>query len=115
MLSQIFILSSKGDRLIHKDFRGETCGTSTDLADTFYRRITSLPGDQAPVFMAHEGRHFVHVRHAGLYFVATTTADASPFTLPGPSPGVTPCHPCPCRDAHWADGGVLRGQVGTAG
>ncbi|NXJ58463.1 AP4M1 protein, partial [Spizaetus tyrannus] len=91
MLSQIFILSSKGDRLIHKDFRGETCGTSTDLADTFYRRITSLPGDQAPVFMvkgiwgwtrgAHEGRHFVHVRHAGLYFVATTTADASPFTL----------------------------------
>ncbi|XP_059691206.1 AP-4 complex subunit mu-1 isoform X3 [Gavia stellata] len=81
MLSQIFILSSKGDRLIHKDFRGETCGTSTDLADTFYRRITSLPGDQAPVFMAHEGRHFVHVRHAGLYFVATTTPDASPFTL----------------------------------
>ncbi|XP_029862780.1 AP-4 complex subunit mu-1 isoform X3 [Aquila chrysaetos chrysaetos] len=81
MLSQIFILSSKGDRLIHKDFRGETCGTSMDLADTFYRRITSLPGDQAPVFMAHEGRHFVHVRHAGLYFVATTTADASPFTL----------------------------------
>lgn len=31
--------------------RGETCGTSMDLADTFYRRITSLPGDQAPVFM----------------------------------------------------------------
>ncbi|NXW25722.1 AP4M1 protein, partial [Circaetus pectoralis] len=29
----------------------------------------------------HEGRHFVHVRHAGLYFVATTTPDASPFTL----------------------------------
>ncbi|XP_075583633.1 AP-4 complex subunit mu-1 isoform X6 [Pelecanus crispus] len=51
MLSQIFILSSKGDRLIHKDFRGESCGTSTDLADAFYRRITALPGDQAPVFM----------------------------------------------------------------
>ncbi|XP_062454910.1 AP-4 complex subunit mu-1 [Rhea pennata] len=82
MLSQIFILSSKGDRLIHKDFRGEAGGTSPDLADTFYRKITALPGDQAPVFMAHEGRHFVHVRHAGLYFVATTTApDASPFTL----------------------------------
>ncbi|XP_074427815.1 AP-4 complex subunit mu-1, partial [Larus michahellis] len=82
MLSQIFILSSKGDRLIHKDFRGETCGTGTDLADVFYRGITSLPGDQAPVFMTHEGRHFVHVRHGGLYFVATaTTADASPFAL----------------------------------
>lgn len=81
MLSQIFILSSKGDRLIHKDFRGDAGDTGPDLADTFYRKITALPGDQAPVFMAHEGRHFVHVRHAGLYFVATTTPDASPFTL----------------------------------
>uniref|UniRef100_A0A8B9P474 Uncharacterized protein n=1 Tax=Apteryx owenii TaxID=8824 RepID=A0A8B9P474_APTOW len=78
MLSQIFILSSKGDRLIHKDCILLPGG---DLADTFYRKITALPGDQAPVFMAHEGRHFVHVRHAGLYFVATTTPDASPFTL----------------------------------
>ncbi|XP_054662766.1 AP-4 complex subunit mu-1 [Grus americana] len=81
MLSQIFILSSKGDRLIHRDFRGETHGAGADLADVFYRRITSLPGDQAPVFMAHEGRHFVHVRHAGLYFVATATPDAAPFAL----------------------------------
>jgi len=37
-------------------------------------QLCSLP-------QAHEGRHFVHVRHAGLYFVATTTPDASPFTL----------------------------------
>uniref|UniRef100_A0A8C4WNL5 AP-4 complex subunit mu-1 n=1 Tax=Gopherus evgoodei TaxID=1825980 RepID=A0A8C4WNL5_9SAUR len=78
MLSQIFILSSKGDRLVHKDFRGEG---STDLVDTFYRKITALPRDQAPVFMAHEGLHFVHVRHAGLYFVATTGHDVSPFTI----------------------------------
>ncbi|XP_069738552.1 AP-4 complex subunit mu-1 [Phaenicophaeus curvirostris] len=81
MLSQIFILSSKGDCLIHKDFLGEPFGSSTDLADTFYRHITALPGDQPPVFMALEGQHFVHVRHAGLFFVATTTADASPFTV----------------------------------
>ncbi|XP_068780097.1 AP-4 complex subunit mu-1 isoform X2 [Struthio camelus] len=81
MLSQLFILSSKGDRLIHKDFRGEAGATSQDLADTFYKKITALPGDQAPVFMVHEGRHFVHVRHAGLYVVATAAPDASPFTL----------------------------------
>ncbi|XP_043359600.1 AP-4 complex subunit mu-1 isoform X1 [Dermochelys coriacea] len=81
MLSQIFILSSKGDRLVHKDFRGEAGGGSTDLVDTFYRKITALPRDQAPVFMAHEGLHFVHVRHAGLYFVATTGHDVSPFTI----------------------------------
>ncbi|XP_044857480.1 AP-4 complex subunit mu-1 isoform X4 [Mauremys mutica] len=81
MLSQIFILSSKGDRLVHKGFRGEAGGGSTDLVDTFYRKITALPRDQAPVFMAHEGLHFVHVRHAGLYFVATTGHDVSPFTV----------------------------------
>ncbi|XP_050789355.1 AP-4 complex subunit mu-1 isoform X3 [Gopherus flavomarginatus] len=81
MLSQIFILSSKGDRLVHKDFRSEAGGGSTDLVDTFYRKITALPRDQAPVFMAHEGLHFVHVRHAGLYFVATTGHDVSPFTI----------------------------------
>lgn len=80
MLSQLFILSSKGDRLIHKDFRGDT-GGGTDLAETFYRRITALPGDQAPVFMAHGGCHFAHVRHSGLHFVGTASPDASPFTL----------------------------------
>ncbi|XP_065273214.1 AP-4 complex subunit mu-1 isoform X1 [Emys orbicularis] len=86
MLSQIFILSSKGDRLVRKDFRG---GGSTDLVDTFYRKITALPRDQAPVFMVpgrgerphNGGLHFVHVRHAGLYFVATTGHDVSPFTI----------------------------------
>uniref|UniRef100_A0A8C8RLZ6 AP complex mu/sigma subunit domain-containing protein n=1 Tax=Pelusios castaneus TaxID=367368 RepID=A0A8C8RLZ6_9SAUR len=81
MLSRIFILSSKGDRLVHKDFRGDAKEGSIDLADTFYRKITALPRDQAPVFMAHEGFHFVHVRHAGLYFVATTGHDVSPFTI----------------------------------
>uniref|UniRef100_A0A8D0HB28 AP complex mu/sigma subunit domain-containing protein n=1 Tax=Sphenodon punctatus TaxID=8508 RepID=A0A8D0HB28_SPHPU len=30
--------------------------------------------------MAHEELHFVHVRHAGLYFVATATPGISPFT-----------------------------------
>ncbi|NWJ00632.1 AP4M1 protein, partial [Crypturellus undulatus] len=71
--------------------RGEADGP--DLADSFYRRITALPGDQAPVFMVtggpfirgggphHEGRHFVHVRHAGLYVVAAASPDASPFVL----------------------------------
>uniref|UniRef100_K7FVT4 AP-4 complex subunit mu-1 n=1 Tax=Pelodiscus sinensis TaxID=13735 RepID=K7FVT4_PELSI len=81
MLSQIFILSSKGDRLVYKDLRGEAAGSSMDLTDTFYRKITALPRDQAPVFMVHEGLHFVHVRHAGLYFVATTGHNISPFTI----------------------------------
>ncbi|XP_066479890.1 AP-4 complex subunit mu-1 [Tiliqua scincoides] len=76
MLPQVFVLSSGGDRLLYRDFRGNG---SPDLVESFYRKITALPGDQAPVFMAHEGLHFVHVRHAGLYFVATALAGTSPF------------------------------------
>ncbi|XP_044277239.1 AP-4 complex subunit mu-1 [Varanus komodoensis] len=77
MLPHVFVLSSKGDRLLYKDFRGEG---GSDLVDAFYRKITALPADQAPVFMpARPGLHFVHVRHAGLYFVATALPGTSPF------------------------------------
>ncbi|XP_061439797.1 AP-4 complex subunit mu-1 isoform X2 [Rhineura floridana] len=77
MLSQVFVLSSKGDRLLYKDFRGDG---GCELVDTFSQKIAALPGGQAPVFMAHKGLHFVHVRHAGLYFVATVLPSTSPFT-----------------------------------
>ncbi|XP_029436049.1 AP-4 complex subunit mu-1 isoform X2 [Rhinatrema bivittatum] len=78
MISQIFVLSAKGDHLVYKDFRG---GASTDVMDAFYKRITTLAADQEPVVLMHEGLHFVHVRHSGLYFVATTPFNDSPFTL----------------------------------
>ncbi|KAJ6655547.1 hypothetical protein lerEdw1_005018 [Lerista edwardsae] len=91
MLSQVFVLSSKGDRLIYKDcilcpsprgwaglsLRGDG---GSDFVESFFRKITALPGDQPPIFAAHEGLHFVHVRHAGLYFVATALPSTSPFT-----------------------------------
>nr|XP_033779732.1 AP-4 complex subunit mu-1 isoform X2 [Geotrypetes seraphini] len=78
MISQIFILSAKGDHLIYKDFRGDG---SRDLVDAFYKKITTLTADQEPVAMMHEELHFVHVRHSGLYFVASTPVNDSPFTL----------------------------------
>ncbi|XP_054836533.1 AP-4 complex subunit mu-1 [Eublepharis macularius] len=77
MLPQVFVLSAQGDRLVYRDFRGD--GGSEDLAAAFYRRITALPGARAPVFLAQGGRHFAHVRHAGLYFVATLLPGAAPF------------------------------------
>uniref|UniRef100_A0A671LQI7 AP-4 complex subunit mu-1-like n=1 Tax=Sinocyclocheilus anshuiensis TaxID=1608454 RepID=A0A671LQI7_9TELE len=46
MISQIFILSSKGDHLIYKDYL-----------------------------------HFIHVRQGGLYWVASTKTNPSPFTI----------------------------------
>ncbi|XP_068600708.1 AP-4 complex subunit mu-1 [Brachionichthys hirsutus] len=78
MISQIFILSSKGDHLIYKDFRGEA---GSDVQSIFYEKVTALAGDQPPVVMSHKDLHFIHVRHGGLYWVVTTTADASPFTI----------------------------------
>uniref|UniRef100_A0A3B4TNE4 AP-4 complex subunit mu-1 n=1 Tax=Seriola dumerili TaxID=41447 RepID=A0A3B4TNE4_SERDU len=78
MISQVFILSSKGDHLIYKDFRGEA---GSDVVNIFYEKVTALTGDQPPVVMSHKDLHFVHVRQGGLYWVATTTADSSPFTV----------------------------------
>ncbi|XP_056451454.1 AP-4 complex subunit mu-1 isoform X2 [Gadus chalcogrammus] len=78
MISQIFILSSKGDHLIYKDFRGEA---GKDAVTVFYEKVTALTGDQPPVVMSHKELHFVHIRQGGLYWVVTTTADSSPFTL----------------------------------
>ncbi|XP_068187501.1 AP-4 complex subunit mu-1 [Antennarius striatus] len=78
MISQIFILSSKGDNLLYKDFRGEA---GSDVQSIFYEKVTALAGDQPPVVMSYKDLHFVHVRHGGSYWVVTTTADASPFTI----------------------------------
>ncbi|XP_057603676.1 AP-4 complex subunit mu-1 isoform X2 [Hippopotamus amphibius kiboko] len=79
MISQFFILSSKGDPLIYKDFRGDSGGR--DVAELFYRKLTGLSGDESPVVMHHDDRHFIHIRHSGLYLVATTSENISPFSL----------------------------------
>uniref|UniRef100_A0A8C2XQH2 AP-4 complex subunit mu-1 n=1 Tax=Cyclopterus lumpus TaxID=8103 RepID=A0A8C2XQH2_CYCLU len=79
MISQVFILSSQGDHLIYKDFRGEA---GSDVVSVFYEKVTALTGDQPPVVMSHGDLHFVHVRQGGLYWVATTTSPgSSPFTI----------------------------------
>uniref|UniRef100_A0AAX7VTS2 AP-4 complex subunit mu-1 n=1 Tax=Astatotilapia calliptera TaxID=8154 RepID=A0AAX7VTS2_ASTCA len=78
MISQVFILSSKGDHLIYKDFRG---GAGNDIVSIFYEKVTALTGDQPPVVMNHKDIYFVHIRQGGLYWVATTTAGSSPFTI----------------------------------
>lgn len=78
MISQFFILSSKGDHLIYKDFRGEA---SKDSINVFYEMVTALSGDQPPVVMTHKDHHFIHVRQGGLYWVASTKTNPSPFTI----------------------------------
>ncbi|XP_048476045.1 AP-4 complex subunit mu-1 isoform X2 [Rhincodon typus] len=78
MISQLFILSARGDHLIYKDLRGEE---SKDVVDLFYQKVRSLPRDQAPVVMHHQGLQFIHIRQDSLYLVATTRCNVSPFTV----------------------------------
>ncbi|XP_020780135.2 LOW QUALITY PROTEIN: AP-4 complex subunit mu-1 [Boleophthalmus pectinirostris] len=78
MICQFFILSSKGDHLIYKDFRGEN---SSDVVRVFYEKVTALPGDQPPVVMNHKDVYFVHVKQGGLFWVVTTNSASSPFTI----------------------------------
>nr|XP_041568193.1 AP-4 complex subunit mu-1 isoform X4 [Taeniopygia guttata] len=73
MLSQLFILSSKGDLLIHRDFRG---GSPVPVPEFFRHGV-----EQPPPFQSLGGLHFAHVRHGGLFFGASTEGDASPFTI----------------------------------
>ncbi|KAM8973428.1 AP-4 complex subunit mu-1 [Pelodytes ibericus] len=77
MISQLFILSSKGDLLIHKDYHGFS--TQSNVADGLYLKLSSLPSDQAPVVTEYDGCHFIHTRHRGIYFVTSISASDSPF------------------------------------
>ncbi|XP_071275197.1 AP-4 complex subunit mu-1 isoform X5 [Agelaius tricolor] len=81
MISQLFILSSKGDPLIHRDFRGPAPRAPRDVTALFYRGLSAVRGEEPPVFVTLGGLHFAHVRHGGLLFGAAIEGDASPFTV----------------------------------
>uniref|UniRef100_A0A8C1GYI2 Adaptor related protein complex 4 subunit mu 1 n=1 Tax=Cyprinus carpio TaxID=7962 RepID=A0A8C1GYI2_CYPCA len=72
MISQIFILSSKGDHLIYKD-----CILTTGLLVALFCLCLYL----LILLQSHKGLHFIHVRQGGLYWVASTKTNPSPFTI----------------------------------
>lgn len=77
MLSQLFILSPKGDAIILRDYRGDVPRTATEI---FFQSIASDKGEQAPVFHV-DGIVFAYIRRNGMYFVATTRFNVSPGLL----------------------------------
>uniref|UniRef100_A0A671QX76 AP-4 complex subunit mu-1-like n=1 Tax=Sinocyclocheilus anshuiensis TaxID=1608454 RepID=A0A671QX76_9TELE len=70
MISQIFILSSKGDHLIYKDF-----------VSLFSSALFCLCLHLLILLQSHKGLHFIHARQGGLYWVASTKTNPSPFTI----------------------------------
>lgn len=74
MISQFYVLSSRGDTIINRDFRGDIVkGT----AEIFFRKVKHWSGDPPPLFVL-DGITFLFLRRNGLYFVATTQQNVSP-------------------------------------
>jgi len=74
MLSQLFILSARGDTIITRDFRGDLQkGTN----ETFFHSVKFWKGEAPPIFNI-EGINFLHIKKGGLYIVATTRYNVSP-------------------------------------
>lgn len=74
MISQIFILSARGDSIINRDFRSDLIKNTPQL---FYRKVKLAKGDCQPIFNI-EGINFAYIRVASLYIVATTRFNVSP-------------------------------------
>ncbi|XP_061416817.1 AP-4 complex subunit mu-1-like [Lethenteron reissneri] len=65
MLSQAFVLSSRGDTLLYRDYVGN------GHADNLYERMCPLNESEQPIVKVHNGLCYVHTRHNGLYFGLT--------------------------------------------
>ncbi|XP_073110258.1 AP-4 complex subunit mu isoform X3 [Elaeis guineensis] len=78
MISQFFVLSQRGDNIVFRDYRGEVQKGSAEI---FFRKVKFWKGDEAeeapPVFNV-DGVNYIHVKVAGLLFVATTRVNVSP-------------------------------------
>ncbi|EOY14845.1 Clathrin adaptor complexes medium subunit family protein isoform 2 [Theobroma cacao] len=78
MISQLFVLSQRGDNIVFRDYRGEVQRGSAEI---FFRKVRFWnddgEGDAPPAFNVN-GVNYFHVRVSGLLFVATTRVNVSP-------------------------------------
>jgi AP-4 complex subunit mu-1 len=84
-LSQIFILSPRGDKLVFKDYRQDVPRISDEI---FFRKYKfwdgkdhqAPPSGDCPPFFHEKGIHFTYVKRSNLLFVATSMKNVSPST-----------------------------------
>ena len=62
--------------LVSKEIRILASVSWSELTAALFLTFFSLPLPQH-----HDDRHFIHIRHSGLYLVATTSENISPFSL----------------------------------
>lgn len=81
-LSQFFILSSKGDKLVYKEYRSDVPKFSDEIFFAKYKfwdgNLHQAPPGECPPFFCEQGINFCFLRRRQLFFVATTRENASP-------------------------------------
>lgn len=75
MISQLFVLSPRGDVLINRDFRGDLV---RDAPEIFFRAVKLARDDHPPVFSTDDFC-CIFVQRNALYFVAATRHNVSPL------------------------------------
>jgi AP-4 complex subunit mu-1 len=84
-VSQIFILSSRGDKLVFKDYREDTPTTTYEVFFRKYNfwdgKLSQAPRGDCPPFFSEKGVQYAFVKRRQLFFVCTTRENASPNTL----------------------------------
>ena len=74
-VSQLFILSRRGDTIIYRDFRFEIKKSN----EIFFRRVNLLSDDEeSPPIFNEEGINFIYFKRSNLYFTIATLENGSP-------------------------------------
>lgn len=77
MISQIFILSARGDILINRDLRHDLI---KDTPEIFFRNVKLSKEDHPPVFNI-DGINYIFLHKYSIYVVATTRFNVSPALI----------------------------------
>ncbi|CAN4122380.1 unnamed protein product [Withania somnifera] len=78
MISQLFVLSQRGDSIVFRDYRGDVPKGSAEI---FFRKVKFWKedgGEEAPPVFNVDGVNYFHVKVVGLLFVATSRTNMSP-------------------------------------
>ena len=77
MISQLFILSSRGETLINRDLR---LNLPKNTPEIFFRQAKIKNASYSPIFNK-DGINYFHIKREGLYIVCTTSLNSSPCTI----------------------------------
>eukprot|EP01062_Namystynia_karyoxenos_P051984 TRINITY_DN411_c0_g1_i1.p1 TRINITY_DN411_c0_g1~~TRINITY_DN411_c0_g1_i1.p1 ORF type:complete len:454 (+),score=193.38 TRINITY_DN411_c0_g1_i1:133-1494(+) len=80
-ISQLFILSPRGDKIIAKDYRCDVMRTTDEVFFRKYRFWDGPGGGDAPPFFTVDGIHYAFMKKNNLLLVLTTRTNASPSLL----------------------------------